>query len=64
LQKNRGLAENISHFFSRFFDFLGLFALQAIAFQPQPSIPSLQKNNAQKPTVGFSVFRTCAKLAV
>jgi hypothetical protein len=61
-QQNRGQTENISHFFLRFFDFLGLLALQPIAFQEQATIRPLQTNMAQKPTVGFSVFRKCANI--
>ncbi len=48
LQKIRGPAEIILHFFLPFSSFLGLFPSQAIAFQPQPPLRPLPKKSCQK----------------
>jgi hypothetical protein len=48
LQKNRGLLENILHFFSRFPGFLGFFPLQSVASQGQAAIKTLQKKSCLK----------------
>jgi len=45
LQKNRGPAETILHFFLCFFRFLGFFQSQALVFQASMAIPPLQKNH-------------------
>ena len=55
LQKNRGLLENILHFFSRFPGFLGFVPLQAIASQGQPAIKTLPKKSCLKTDGRFSV---------
>jgi hypothetical protein len=47
-QKNRGSAENISHFFSCFFDFLGFLASQLIALQEQTRIQTPPKKSYLK----------------
>jgi hypothetical protein len=55
LQKNRGPAEIILHFFSRFPVFLGLFSSQAFAFQQQAAIQTLTKKSCPKSDGRFSV---------
>jgi hypothetical protein len=55
-QKNRGPAENIYHFFSRFFGFLGFLALQAIESKGQAAIKTLQKKSYLKTYGRFFVF--------
>ena len=56
LQKNRGPAGNIPHFFSRFFGFWGLFALQTVAMQQQAAIKPLPKKSCSKTYRRFFVF--------
>jgi len=48
LQKNGGPTEIILHFFSCFPGFSGFIALQAVDFQQQAAVPSLQKKSYQK----------------
>jgi hypothetical protein len=55
-QQNRGLSENISHFFLHFFVFLGFYALQAVAFQGQAAIKPPPKKSCLKTYGKFFVF--------
>jgi hypothetical protein len=52
-QKNGGGAPKKRHFFSCFFEFLGVFAPQKVEAEDFPPIRPLQKNRAKKPAVGF-----------
>jgi hypothetical protein len=54
-QKNRGPTENISHFFSRFYGFFGLFPLQVFDLQPPTTVETLQKKSCPKTDGRFSL---------
>jgi hypothetical protein len=56
LAEERGGRSKKRHFFSCFFDFLGLCDPQAVGAEDFPAMRPLKKNRAKKPTVGFWVF--------
>jgi hypothetical protein len=62
LAEKEGAVGKYFTLFLRFFFFLGLCALQAVAFQGQAAIKPLPKNRVQKPMVGFLFFPPCGKI--